>query len=146
MGGTEGASLPRFAVLDSWRGIAACMVALFHLRVLSHVGDAALVRHASLFVDFFFVLSGFVITGGYAERLAAGFGAWRFALLRFGRLYPLHLAVLAAFVWLGGAPLATPEGSLGFAAHLFLLGWASSPPRYGATSRAGASAPSSSFT
>jgi peptidoglycan/LPS O-acetylase OafA/YrhL len=121
MGGTEGASLPRFAVLDSWRGIAACMVALFHLRVLSHVGEATLVRNASLFVDFFFVLSGFLITGSYAARLAASFGAWRFALLRFGRLYPLHLAVLAAFVWLGGAPVGTPEGSLGFAAHLFLL-------------------------
>lgn len=70
----------RFAVLDSWRGLAACMVALFHLRVPSHLDGAALVRNASLFVDFFFVLSGFVITASYAQRLAGGFGIWRQAV------------------------------------------------------------------
>ena len=111
----------RFAVLDSWRGLAACMVALHHLRVPSHLGDAAMVRNASLFVDFFFVLSGFVIAASYAQRLAGGFGLWRFMLLRFGRVYPLHLCMLLAFLALGGAPLATPEGSFGFVSHLLLL-------------------------
>lgn len=111
----------RFVVLDSWRGLAACMVALFHLRVQSHVSELGLVRNAYLFVDFFFVLSGFVIAAGYGERLAGGFGFWRFMLLRFGRVYPLHLAVLIGFLVLGGASLATPNDSKAFFAHLFLL-------------------------
>ncbi|MGH8669260.1 MAG: acyltransferase family protein [Burkholderiales bacterium] len=88
----------RFTALDSWRGIAACMVALFHVNAYSHVAELQLVRNAYLFVDFFFVLSGFVIAATYAERLAGGFSLWRFMLLRFGRVYPLHLAVLATFL------------------------------------------------
>jgi peptidoglycan/LPS O-acetylase OafA/YrhL len=86
----------RFEVLDSWRGIAACLVALFHLRVVaqSHLADIAVIRHSYLFVDFFFVLSGFVIAANYHSRLSEGLSLWRFALLRCGRLYPLHLATL----------------------------------------------------
>jgi peptidoglycan/LPS O-acetylase OafA/YrhL len=103
----------RFKALDSWRGIAACMVVLYHVRVESHISALALVQHAYLFVDFFFVLSGFVIAATYEARLAGGFSVWRFMLLRFGRLYPLHLAVLAAFVAL--------ELSRGSADHLGAL-------------------------
>lgn len=90
----------RFVVLDSWRGIAACLVALFHLRIFahSHLGEAAFIRHSYLFVDFFFVLSGFVIAANYERRLIAGFDLWRFALLRFGRLYPLHLCMLGVCI------------------------------------------------
>ena len=86
----------RFDVLDSWRGIAACLVALYHLRArtYSHLTDITLLRNSYLFVDFFFVLSGFVIAANYQQRLIEGFGIWRFALLRFGRLYPLHVTVL----------------------------------------------------
>jgi peptidoglycan/LPS O-acetylase OafA/YrhL len=95
--------MERFEVLDSWRGIAACLVALFHLEayshlVYSHLHGVALLRNAWLFVDFFFVLSGFVIAANYQQRLAQGFGAGRFLLLRLGRLYPLHFAMLALAV------------------------------------------------
>src|SRR3954470_1875169 len=88
----------RFASLDGWRGIAACMVALFHVRANGHISELELVKNAHLFVDYFFVLSGFVIAATYEERLARGFSIWRFMLLRFGRLYPLHIAVLFAFI------------------------------------------------
>jgi len=71
----------RFTALDGWRGIAACMVVLFHVRAPSHVSELALVRNSFLFVDFFFVLSGFVIAATYAERLAGGLGIGRFMLL-----------------------------------------------------------------
>ena len=49
----------RFDVLDSWRGIAACLVALYHFRTrtYSHLTDITLLRNSYLFVDFFFVLS-----------------------------------------------------------------------------------------
>jgi peptidoglycan/LPS O-acetylase OafA/YrhL len=91
-------SIKRFVVLDSWRGIAACLVALFHLDAYSHLYGVPFLRNSWLFVDFFFVLSGFVIAANYQQRLLDGFGAGRFLLLRLGRLYPLHFAMLAFFV------------------------------------------------
>lgn len=74
------------------------MVALSHFRTASALDAVALVHNAWLFVDFFFVLSGFVIAAAYQARLAAGFEIGAFMLLRLGRLYPLHVAMLVAFV------------------------------------------------
>jgi len=115
--------LERFVVLDSWRGIAACLVALYHLEAYSHVFEWPLVRNSYLMVDFFFVLSGFVIAANYQQRLLDGFGLGKFLLLRLGRLYPLHFAMLAVGVALklllilipgsssaaAAAPFSTPE-------------------------------------
>ncbi len=94
--------MDRFVVLDSWRGIAACMVALMHLdfrNPYSHLHGAPFLSNSWLFVDFFFVLSGFVIAANYQQRLLGGFGVGRFLLLRLGRLYPLHFAMLAAIIY-----------------------------------------------
>jgi peptidoglycan/LPS O-acetylase OafA/YrhL len=88
----------RFAVLDSWRGLCACVVALFHFNSTSHLYGLPFLQGSYLFVDFFFVLSGFVIFAGYQEKLKQGFGVGRFLLLRFGRVYPLHFALLIAFL------------------------------------------------
>ena len=90
--------MARFLVLDSWRGIAACLVALFHLDAYSHLYDVPFLRNSWLFVDFFFVLSGFVIAANYQQRLLEGFGVGRFLFLRLGRLYPLHFAMLVLFI------------------------------------------------
>lgn len=87
-----------FTVLDSWRGIAALIVALVHFRINSHIAAWDVLDRASLCVDFFFVLSGFVIFANYAARLQSGYSFWRFMGLRFGRLYPLHFIVLCAFI------------------------------------------------
>jgi peptidoglycan/LPS O-acetylase OafA/YrhL len=89
---------PRFVALDSWRGICACLVAMFHLTEYTLILDIPFIRNAFLFVDFFFVLSGFVITASYAERLANGFGVMNFMMLRTGRVYPLHLFMLLLFI------------------------------------------------
>ena len=63
-------SLPgRFTALDGWRGICALLVALYHFHATSHFEQLAFIRHAYLLVDFFFVLSGFVITYAYWARL-----------------------------------------------------------------------------
>ena len=88
----------RFEALDSWRGIAAIMVVLFHAPIESHVHEFHLVRAGEMFVDFFFVLSGFVIAHAQVARLTTGRDLAKFLFLRIGRLYPLHLAVLALFV------------------------------------------------
>ncbi len=74
------------------------MVALFHFNATTPAHQTALLANAWLFVDFFFVLSGFVIAANYADRLAGGFGRGRFMVLRLGRLYPLHFVLLVAFV------------------------------------------------
>ncbi len=103
--------MPRhFVALDSLRGIAALMVAFHHFRTDSLLDGLTIVRQAWLFVDFFFLLSGFVIAATYRDRLARGHGVLPFMLLRIGRLYPLHLAILAAFVAAEGALLIAGPG------------------------------------
>ncbi|TRW17437.1 acyltransferase family protein [Glacieibacterium frigidum] len=88
----------RFAALDALRGLCACLVCLFHFRANSSVADAAFIRQSWQFVDFFFVLSGFVIAANYRDRLAAHMPTGQFMLLRLGRIYPLHAFMLAVFV------------------------------------------------
>jgi len=80
----------RFLVPDSWRGICALMVALFHFPTRSMFSQSAFVGGAYLFVDFFFVLPGFVIASSYGSRLSKPDELARFALVRLGRIYPLH--------------------------------------------------------
>ena len=92
-----------FRVLDSWRGIAALLVALFHLNLYSAIYSLGFIRNGFLFVDFFFVLSGFVITHSYADRLGTLEELGSFAIRRLGRLWPLHVVVLLAFVMVESA-------------------------------------------
>ncbi|HEY2889571.1 MAG TPA: acyltransferase family protein [Dongiaceae bacterium] len=89
----------KFAALEGWRGVSAVFVAISHFGhgVVRHLGDAAFIRHSYLFVDFFFVLSGFVIAHAYADRLHDATDLRAFALRRIGRLWPLHAAVLVAW-------------------------------------------------
>ncbi len=111
--------MKRFVVLDSWRGIAACLVALHHFESLIDINGyppyghlhVSLVRNAYLFVDLFFVLSGFVIAANYQQRVLDGFGVGRFLLLRLGRLYPLHFAMLAVAVALKLLLILTPAAA-----------------------------------
>lgn len=124
----------RFEALDSWRGICALMVALMHFPAAGPIAESPLVRHAFLFVDYFFVLSGFVISHGYRNRLGNGRAFGAFLISRFGRIYPLHAVVLAIFVgWellrllvpllrgAGPAPFTGPYSVDGLANALLLL-------------------------
>lgn len=88
----------RFDALDGWRGICACLVVLFHFHGFSPIYTWALVRNSYLFVDFFFVLSGFVIAWNYGSRLDSWQGVKRFLILRVGRVYPLHIFMLFCFL------------------------------------------------
>lgn len=88
----------RFEALDGWRGIAALAIAFYHAPFAHGLRDLAGWKNFELFVDFFFVLSGFVICHAWGRRLD-GLGAARdFASRRFWRIWPLHFAVLMAFV------------------------------------------------
>jgi peptidoglycan/LPS O-acetylase OafA/YrhL len=88
----------RFAVLDSWRGICALLVAIMHFPASGPLSESLVIRNAYLFVDYFFVLSGFVIAHRYRSSISNRAAYLRFAIVRLGRVYPLHLAVLAVFV------------------------------------------------
>ena len=117
----------RFAALDSWRGICALSVVLFHLNAGTHFHD--LLNNGYVAVDFFFVLSGFVIGSAYLGRIGDGGDLARFAVRRVGRLYPLHVAVLLVYlglelgrVALGAAHTFTGERTWpAFFADLFLV-------------------------
>lgn len=87
----------KFVSLESFRGIAAVLVAVMHSPF--YYGDEfPLVARAEMMVDFFFVLSGFVLAMAYQKKIAEGFSFVEFILLRFGRVYPLHLFMLLLFV------------------------------------------------
>src|SRR5438874_12343040 len=88
----------RFAALDSLRGICAIFVAIYHFSTVSILSSIPFIKNGFLLVDFFFVLSGFVIAASYGERLKAKFPISKFMFLRLGRLYPLHIFVLCLYL------------------------------------------------
>ncbi|WP_166333491.1 acyltransferase family protein [Sphingobacterium chungjuense] len=60
---------PHYLILDGLRGVAAIIVVLFHLaEAIASEPSEILVNHGYLAVDFFFLLSGFVIGYAYDER------------------------------------------------------------------------------
>lgn len=87
----------RFVEIDSLRGLAALMVAIFHFDIYNSLTSNNIVLHSWLFVDFFFVLSGFIISYNYKNRLLGKDKFKRFIILRAGRLFPLHLSILLLF-------------------------------------------------
>lgn len=103
----------RFKALDAWRGLCALLVALEHINTSSFLHQNGLVHRGYRFVDFFFVLSGFVIAHAYRERLQTGWADVRsFMIRRVGRLWPLHAVVLAGFVaFQVVSVLSTPQKS-----------------------------------
>jgi hypothetical protein len=79
----------RFEVLDALRGVAALLVVQIHMPFL--FAATMPFPHAYLAVDFFFMLSGFVMAFAYGSRLRQGWPTLLFLRDRFIRLYPLFL-------------------------------------------------------
>lgn len=86
----------RFEALDAFRGICALFVVVFHLRLIGSVTELSFFRGSAIFVEFFFVLSGFVLAHGYGFREGLAFKP--FMKARFFRIYPLHLFMFLVFV------------------------------------------------
>lgn len=92
------------------RGVAAFLVLLYHFRdVTLPIGQAIDARTAFLstgriWVDFFFILSGFILSHVYGVAMAgagdvpSAHAVSRFYLARFARIYPLHFATLLAMI------------------------------------------------
>ena len=80
---------PHFPILDGLRGVAASLVVAFHLFEPHFRGYAQLpVHHGYLAVDFFFLLSGFVVGYAYDDRWSR-MSVWEFFKIRLLRLHPL---------------------------------------------------------
>ncbi|MEO6270749.1 MAG: acyltransferase [Lautropia sp.] len=117
--------------IEGLRGLAALLVALFHAYVYGKWGGQpagwGVLQHAWLFVDLFFVISGFVMAAAYADRLQTPAMLGSYLVRRFFRLYPLHIVTTVAVIlaalgvqtakWLlarhgvvlgGAAPFAVP--------------------------------------
>jgi peptidoglycan/LPS O-acetylase OafA/YrhL len=62
-------SKPHYAILDGLRGVAAITVVIFHIFEAHSPGPLyQIINHGYLAVDFFFLLSGFVIGYAYDDR------------------------------------------------------------------------------
>ena len=92
---------PHYHLLDGLRGVAALVVICYH------IGEAfatsfldQVVNHGYLAVDFFFMLSGFVIGYAYDDRRET-MGIWAFAKRRLIRLHPMVVmgALLGALMF-----------------------------------------------
>ncbi len=82
---------PHFKSLDALRGVAALGVVLFH--VGSFFGYPHIFPHGYLAVDFFFLLSGFVVANAYADKLQSRrLALGTFIKIRLIRLLPLSVA------------------------------------------------------
>lgn len=98
---------PRFEILDGLRGVAAMIVVAFHLFETYSAGPSEqILNHGYLAVDFFYVLSGFVIGYAYDDRWNR-MTTWDFFKRRLIRLQPMVIlgTLIGAFwFYFGDAP------------------------------------------
>ena len=123
----------RLHSLDALRGVAALAVVFWHWQHFFFSGTAPpagvnreapfyevfkiLYQHGLLGVYLFFSLSGFIFYWLYAETVSARrLSAGEFFVLRFSRLYPLHLVTLL-LVAIGQAVYAGTNGGSFVFAH-----------------------------
>ena len=102
--GSKAEKIADIRALTGIRGVAALLVATYHFFLPELPVDSIsfrLLGRGYLYVDLFFILSGFVIVLNYGPKFAHGvkFAAFRsFLWKRIARVYPVYLAVLAAMV------------------------------------------------
>lgn len=101
----------RFHVLDSFRGLAALGVVMFHIHTVKGVSTLDFFRNANLFVEFFFILSGFVMYHAYQHKKVS---LIEFVSSRFRRIYPLHIFALAIVIFLEFAKLFASHQGFNF--------------------------------
>lgn len=88
----------KYMTLESLRGVAALFVTLFHFNFVAGESKLPIIAEGDIFVDFFFILSGFVITHAYQNKIQNKLSFHDFFILRVARIYPLHLFML--LIWL----------------------------------------------
>ncbi len=106
---TKATSVNYIPSLTPLRGIAALFVVLFHYDIwlmlrkfprLIALEDSLIINQGYLWVDFFFILSGFIICHVYGKALERSNKGTikKYLWARFTRLYPLHVFIMLLFV------------------------------------------------
>ncbi len=124
-------SRPHYEILDGLRGVAALMVLWYHFfEGFAKSPVTQIVNHGYLSVDFFFILSGFVIGYAYDSRWEKGMTAREFMRRRLIRLHPMLvvgvvLGVIAFFLqgavqW-DGTKVAVTSVAVGAILNLFMI-------------------------
>jgi peptidoglycan/LPS O-acetylase OafA/YrhL len=92
---------PYLTTLTPLRGIAALIVVVFHSNLMfmsfMPIDKPHFVTSGWLWVDFFFVLSGFILTYVYGytfENSITTASYWKYIKARFARVYPLHFVTM----------------------------------------------------
>lgn len=97
---------PHYELLDGLRGVAALLVVFYHIfEGLSFAAGGTpitTINHGYLAVDFFFILSGFVIGYAYDDRLGKTMTTGNFFKRRLIRLHPMIImgVILGAIAFL----------------------------------------------
>jgi peptidoglycan/LPS O-acetylase OafA/YrhL len=78
----------RYFALDGLRGIAAIAVLLFHI---TQHNSLQLLQGATIAVDLFFILSGFVVFHSFGKKIVGGMSFGEYLVLRLIRLWPLYI-------------------------------------------------------
>lgn len=123
---------PRLLLLDALRGVAALIVLWYHcyegFGYEVAAGSGIYTQpcdHGYLAVDFFFLLSGFVIGYAYDQRWKKGLTTGQFALRRLIRLHPMVIAGavlgLVTFLIQGGVDWSGNHASPGWITIAFMM-------------------------
>ena len=136
-------SIQYLSNLTPLRGIAALLTVVFHVDLMIGGGgdmllkfqDSMFINRMYLMVDFFFVLSGFIMYHVYSQYFkenVSGTEFKRFTIARFARIYPLHfftllycIALRLVFLY-SGTPDTNPMNAISsdfstIPSHLLLL-------------------------
>lgn len=119
---------PHYALLDGLRGVAALLVVWYHIfEGFQFAGDKAIIdgiNHGYLAVDFFFILSGFVIGYAYDDRWGKQLTMASFFRRRLIRLHPMvMMGALIGFISFASTGFERWDGtSAGLGLSLLALG------------------------
>ena len=127
-------SKPHYEILDGLRGVAALLVVFYHIfEGLSFAAGGTVIttiNHGYLAVDFFFILSGFVIGYAYDDRWGRSLTLGNFFKRRLIRLHPMIVMgavlgvvfyVLQGSVMWDGTRVATSMVMLALLCALFFI-------------------------
>ena len=128
-------SKQHYYLLDGLRGVAALMVIVYHL-FECFPADTWIIGHGYLAVDFFFILSGFVVGYAYDDRWSKSLpenkrlSVWSFFKRRLIRLHPMvvmgiALGMLTFYIQGGtqwdGTHMAISAVMMAVLLHLFFI-------------------------
>jgi peptidoglycan/LPS O-acetylase OafA/YrhL len=94
--------------LTPLRGIAALLTVIYHSDIMVNFvisSHFTILKRMHLMVDFFFILSGFIMCHVYGSRFQGGVTGKefkKFTIARFSRVYPLHLVTLVYLIIMFG--------------------------------------------